>query len=208
MNIKPQRNNFVDAGHATTSNWEIGTKLKLEGFTKSERTPRTILSFAETIHYIRFYWEAWKVSYRRSGKSRLWACGGRSCCKFKKRWIAQKLRIILLLHCGLATFKFYSGKVQQSVMFMVSAPNGCVHDTQNQSFSTLDTPNYSKYLKTNPGIFLRNIILGNRRIAHIHAFLQWWNRRVPANPWDPSYKFPGVLDMGFTSSRKHELKLC
>ena len=60
--------------------------------------------------------------------------------------IAQKLRIIILLHLGLETFRFIIGK-QKIIIVMVSGPGERNHDSQNQChylWSRQDTSNNLK----------------------------------------------------------------
>ena len=61
----------------------------------------------------------------------LWGLGVISIVDIIER-IAQKLRIIILLHFGLGTFRIHFGKTQQVIMFMVFGLSGRVYDSQNQ----------------------------------------------------------------------------
>ena len=81
--------------------------------------------------------ESW-ISYRTSRNSRdtwrIWALGG-LWGQFRVNIIeriAQKLRIMVLLHFGLVTFRIRSG-MRKPIIFMVFGPGG-----------SLETPGYSK----------------------------------------------------------------
>ena len=57
--------------------------------------------------------------------------------------IAQKLRIIILLHfLGLITFNIHDWEIRKPLISMVSGPGGCDHDSQNQLSLILGAPRY------------------------------------------------------------------
>ena len=55
--------------------------------------------------------------------------------------IAQKLRIIILLHFGLVTFRFHFGETRKVIISMIFGTSGRDHGPQTQLFLTLVTPN-------------------------------------------------------------------
>ena len=71
---------------------------------------------------------------------------------FNKR-VAQKLRRIILLHLGLVTSRFHSGKTRTVIIFMIFGASEHVHVFQNQSISTLGPPSYLTKTKDFPNHF-------------------------------------------------------
>ena len=61
------------------------------------------------------------------------------------------------------------GKTRKPIIFMVSGPSGRDHDSPNQIFISSETRRHCKECKTNAETILKNIVLGNIRIApHPH----------------------------------------
>ena len=93
-----------------------------------------------------------RISYRKSGKSekmRIWALGGLGAIcilNFNKR-LAQKLRRIILLHFGHATFRMHFRKTRKPFICIVFGPGGRDRGPQHQLFLALETPGYSKQFK-------------------------------------------------------------
>ncbi len=57
-------------------------------------------------------------------------------------------------------------------------------------------PNLLQKIQDIPKSFLKNNMVQNDR-----------KRRVPENPWDPSYQFLKILNMGSISFKKHEMDI-
>ena len=68
-------------------------------------------------------------------------------------WIAQKLRIISLLHIGLVTCGMHFPKIQKVFSFLNSGPSGHDHGPPKQLFLILAPPNYSKEFRKSRTIF-------------------------------------------------------
>ena len=117
--------------------------------------------------------------------------------------VAQKLCRIIQLRFGLIAFRSHFPRIRKVFIFMISRPSGCVHDPQNQLSSTLETPNYLKQYKAIP-IPFRRIWFGKFSCLGNRTF---WKRRVPGNPWGPSYKFCKNLNVGSRSFKNHELEI-
>ena len=61
-----------------------------------------------------------------------------------KKRLARKLRIMILLHLELVTFRFHFGRSRQIIIAMFFRPSGRDHDAQHQLFFFLETPGYLK----------------------------------------------------------------
>ena len=57
--------------------------------------------------------------------------------------LAKKPRRINLPYFGLVTFRFHFGKTRQPLIFKFFGPSGRYHDSQNQYYLSLDTPEQS-----------------------------------------------------------------
>ena len=69
--------------------------------------------------------------------------GGISIVNFVER-VARKLRRIVLFRFGLMNFMIHFRETRKPIIFMVFGPSGCDHDSQNQLFFILETPNALK----------------------------------------------------------------
>ena len=77
--------------------------------------------------------------------------------RFRKR-VARKLRIIILLHFGLVTFRTLFPEDPKVIIFMFFELGGCLHGPQHQLFSTLGPPRYYSN-NSNKNIFWKIIVL-------------------------------------------------
>ena len=111
------------------------------------------------------------MSNRKSGKSGknldFWfgaGLGSQFYCIFEV-WIAQKLRIIILLHLGLVNFGLHSGKTWQPIMFMVFGPSGCDHDSQKPISIIFGDTKILQTIQEQSQTILEKYYLGNIRIV-------------------------------------------
>ena len=100
--------------------------------------------------------------------------------KFHQR-VSHKLRRIILPHFGLVAFRLHSPEIKQVIVFMIFEPSGHVHDSHNQLFLTLETPNCFKKYKKNTKPF-RNIFCWKFAKSWTSTNSENWERRVPINP--------------------------
>ena len=59
-------------------------------------------------------------------------------------FIVRKLRIIILLHFRLGTFRIQYWKTRKVIIVTGSGPGGCDHDSPNQYYLSLETPGRAK----------------------------------------------------------------
>ena len=86
-----------------------------------------------------------------------------------KKRVARKLCRIILLHFGLVTSRIRFGKTRKPIIFMVFGTSGRDHDSQNQLYLILGTPNDSNKFKEDPETFLKNSISGNLTFSEIEV---------------------------------------
>ena len=77
-----------------------------------------------------------------------------------------KLRIVILLHLGLATFRLYDWRTRHLIIFVISGFVGRIPDSQHQYYLSLGTPGYFPKHSKNNIVGSRNFVdLGNFEIV-------------------------------------------
>ena len=71
----------------------------------------------------------------------------------------------ILLHIGLVAFHFHFPKFRHFMIFMLSGASGHVHDSPNQLFLILDTPDPFSQIKSNTNSCKQAYYLGNLEIS-------------------------------------------
>ena len=112
-----------------------------------------------------------------------------------------RIDIIRRIAGKLCTASFWTSNFSISVLENTQTPHfhdfgisGRVHDSQNELFSSSETPGTFNNSEENPKRFSKNVMLGNHKCSEIEI-VEFLRRRTLINAEDPSNKLFDILNM-------------